>query len=170
MMYPYWSNDIQTKQSTICNQIFETAPVLESLWMVYFSIAHSIISYDIIFWGSSAHTKIIFKIRKRVIRIIDSSGNWDSCRDLFREFSILPFQSQHTFSLFMFAVTNKDFFSKRTRMFILSIRDSIMIYIFQWYIWSYFRKEYGILVLNFTTIFHQPSNNYHMIFLNLKCL
>jgi len=35
----------------------------ETLNMVYFSIVHSIISYGIIFWGVSTHSKIIFKIQ-----------------------------------------------------------------------------------------------------------
>jgi len=37
----------------------------ESLKMVYFSTVHSIISYSIIFWGISSHTKIIFQIQKK---------------------------------------------------------------------------------------------------------
>ena len=43
-----------------------------------------------------------------------------------------------------------------------------MTNIFPYQIWQYFRKEYGILVLNFITASHQPLNNYHMMFLNLK--
>jgi len=42
----------------------------ETLKMVYFSIVHSIISYGIIFWGVSTHSKIIFKFQKRIIRIL----------------------------------------------------------------------------------------------------
>ena len=42
----------------------------ESLKMVYFSTVHAFISYGIIFWGISTHSKIIFKIQKRIIRII----------------------------------------------------------------------------------------------------
>jgi len=37
----------------------------ESLKLVYFSTVHSIISYGIIFWGTSTHSKIIFKIQKK---------------------------------------------------------------------------------------------------------
>jgi hypothetical protein len=58
--------------------------------MVYVSIVHSIMSYGIIFWGGSTYTKIIFKIQKRIIRIITNSGSRDSCGNLFRELSILP--------------------------------------------------------------------------------
>jgi hypothetical protein len=82
----------------------------ESLKMVYFSTVHSIISYGIIFWGISTHSKLIFKIQKRIIRIIMNSGNMASCRDLFKKLDILPLQSQYIFSLLMFVVKNKDFF------------------------------------------------------------
>jgi len=62
----------------------------ESLKMVYFSTVHSIISYGIVFWGISTHSKIIFRIQKRIIRIITNSGNKDCCRDLFKKLYILP--------------------------------------------------------------------------------
>ena len=78
--------------------------------MVYFSTVHSIISYGIIFWGVSTHSKIIFKIQKRIIRIITNSGNKDSCRNVFTKLNILPLQSQYIFSLLMFVVKNKDIF------------------------------------------------------------
>ncbi|PNF19496.1 hypothetical protein B7P43_G02324, partial [Cryptotermes secundus] len=81
---------------------------LECLKTVYFSLVHSIISYGIIFWGSSAHAKIIFQIQKRIIRIITNSRNIDSCRNLFKELHILPLQSQYIFSLLMLVVKNRD--------------------------------------------------------------
>jgi hypothetical protein len=56
---------------------------LEALKMVYFSTVHSIISYGIIFWGISTHSKIIFKTPKKIVKIITKSDNKDSCRDLF---------------------------------------------------------------------------------------
>jgi hypothetical protein len=52
---------------------------LEALKMVYFSTVQSIISYGIIFWGLSAYSKIIFKAKKRIVRIIMNSDNRDSC-------------------------------------------------------------------------------------------
>jgi len=66
----------------------------ESLKVVYFSTVHSIISYGIMFWGISSHSKIIFKIQKRVITIITNSDYKNSCRGLFKNLYILPLQSQ----------------------------------------------------------------------------
>jgi len=96
--------------------IISLKPLLffELLKMVYFSTVHSIILYGIIFWGISTHRKIIFKIQKRIIRIIMNSGNKDCCRDLFKKLYILPLQSQYIFSLLMFVVRNKDFFKTKS--------------------------------------------------------
>jgi hypothetical protein len=76
--------------------------------MVYFSLVHSIISNGIIFWGSSAYAKIIFKIQERIIRIITNSRNVDSCQNLFKELHILPLQSQYIYSLLILVVKNRD--------------------------------------------------------------
>jgi len=78
--------------------------------MFYFSIVYSIISYGIIYWGVSSHSKIIFKIQKRIIRIITNPANKDSCWDLFKKLNILPLQLQYIFSLLMFVVKNNDLF------------------------------------------------------------
>jgi hypothetical protein len=58
----------------------------KSLMMVYFSAVHSVISYGIIFWGISTYSKIVFKIQKRIIRVITNSDNKASCRELFKNY------------------------------------------------------------------------------------
>jgi hypothetical protein len=125
---------------------------LESLRMVYFSIVHSIISYGIIFWGSSSHTKIIFKNQKRVIRIIINSGNRDSCRDLFGELTILPLQSQYIFSLLMFVVKDKDFFKTNSDVHTFNTRFNpdlhfpvVNLTVLQKGVWYYGIKLYNHL-------------------------
>jgi len=47
---------------------------LDVLRSTYFSYAHSIISYGIIYWGNSSYSEDIFKIQKRLIRIIMNSS------------------------------------------------------------------------------------------------
>jgi hypothetical protein len=82
----------------------------EALKTVYFSTFRSIISYGIIFWGSSTYSKIMFKTLKRIGRIITNSDNKDSCQNLFKKLCILPHQSQYILALLMFVVKNKDIF------------------------------------------------------------
>ena len=43
---------------------------LNVLRNTYFSYAHTIISYGIIFWVNSSYSEDVFKIQKRIIRII----------------------------------------------------------------------------------------------------
>ena len=135
---------------------------LLSFKSIYFSTVHSIIAYGIVFWGLSTHSKIIFKIQKRIIRIITNSDNKDSCRDLFKKLYILPLQSQNIFSLLLFVVENKDFFKMNSDVHRFNTRSHHDLHIPQ-QICQYFRKESGILVSKSITIFHQPSNNYHML-------
>jgi hypothetical protein len=68
-------------------------------------------SYGIIFWGSLAYSETIFKIEKKVIRIITNSRARDSCRKLFKRMEILPLNSQYIFSLSTFVIKNKHLFT-----------------------------------------------------------
>ena len=82
----------------------------ETLRMIYFAYVHSVMSYGIIFGGNQPHTEKVFKIQKRVIRIITNSRARDSCRILFKKLEILPLYSQYIFSLLIFVTKNKHLF------------------------------------------------------------
>jgi hypothetical protein len=43
---------------------------LKTLWMPYFAYFHSIIRYGIIFWGNATNSFKVFKLQKRIIKII----------------------------------------------------------------------------------------------------
>jgi hypothetical protein len=77
----------------------------ETLRMVYFAYVHSIMSYGIILGKNQPYSKI-FKIQKRVIKIITTSRMRDSCGELFQRLEILPLYSQYTFSLSIFVIKN----------------------------------------------------------------
>jgi len=83
---------------------------LGNLRTIYFSTVHSIISYGIIFWGNSTYSNIIFKIQKRVIRIMMNVRNKEFCRELFKNLNILPLHSQYILSLLLFVVKNLNMF------------------------------------------------------------
>ena len=84
--------------------------------MFYFSYFHSIMSYGIIFWGNSHHSVNIFKIQKRIIRIITNPSRYDTCRPLFKRLRILPLPSQYIFSILIFVVTNKKLFQLNSQV------------------------------------------------------
>jgi len=87
---------------------------VEAMRLVYFSYFHSILSYGIIFWGNSVHSKYIFKIKKRTMRVITDSGMRDFCRKLFKKQQILPPSSQYILSLLMFVVKNRVLFESNS--------------------------------------------------------
>ena len=83
----------------------------DSLKIIYYWYVHSIIIYDIIFWGNSPHSTDVFKIQKWIIRIMTKTKSRDSCRQLFKRLEILPLQSQYIFSILLFVVKNKDLYT-----------------------------------------------------------
>ena len=80
----------------------------DTLRTIYFSYFLSILSYSMIFWGNSAYSSNIFKIQKRIIRIIMIVRNRDSCHQLFKNLKILPLKSQYVFSFLLFVAKNRD--------------------------------------------------------------
>jgi hypothetical protein len=71
---------------------------------------NSLFQYGIIFWGNSTHAHPLFKLQKRVVRIMSGVGPKSSCRSLCRKLSILPTAYQYILSLMLFIADNqKDF-------------------------------------------------------------
>jgi len=83
---------------------------LDVLRTIYFSYVPSVMPYGIIFWGNSHQSNTIFKIQKRIIRIIANTGRCGSCRQLYKQLQILPFPSQYIFSLLVFVNKNRGLF------------------------------------------------------------
>jgi hypothetical protein len=63
------------------------------------------------FWGNSPHSPVIFKMQKRVIRILMGSGYREPCRGLSKELKILTLTSQYIFSLLLFVLLNRGYFA-----------------------------------------------------------
>jgi hypothetical protein len=66
---------------------------------------------------------LIFKIKKRIIRIIMKARNKDSCRPLFRQLNILPFYSQYILSVSIFVVNNLDIFKFNSAIHSINTRQ-----------------------------------------------
>jgi hypothetical protein len=89
---------------------------------VYFSYFHSVMSYGIVFWGNSHLSNNIFKIQKRIIRIITNKGKCDSCRDFYKQLQILTLPSQYIFSLLTFVAKYKDLFLSNSEIHNINTR------------------------------------------------
>jgi hypothetical protein len=84
-----WKDHIAALTSELnraCYAIRSIKPFLfvDILRMICFSYVHSVMSYGIIFWGNSHPSNSIFKIQRRIIRIITNTSSRDLCRQLFK--------------------------------------------------------------------------------------
>jgi len=107
----FWNLHIEqlsSKLNSACYviRLLKTIISTKNLRTVYFAYIHSIITYGIVFWGSSPYSNNIFKLQKRVIRIIMKVDNRVSCRELFKKLNILPLHSQYILSILLFVVNN----------------------------------------------------------------
>jgi len=77
---------------------------------IYFTHIHSIISYGIIFWGSSSYDNKVLIFQKKIIRIITNTRPGDSCREVFKSMEIMTLYSQYIYSLILYTINNKHLF------------------------------------------------------------
>jgi hypothetical protein len=52
---------------------------------------------------------MVFKIQKRILRVITNAGRRDSCRELYKNLQILTLPSQYIHSLLVFVGKNRSF-------------------------------------------------------------
>jgi len=89
---------------------------------IYFSHFHSIMSYGIIFWGSSSENNSVFKTQTRTIRVIVNSSSGTFSNELFKELQILILHCQCIYSLTMFVTNNRQLFKSNSDDHNLSTR------------------------------------------------
>jgi len=73
----------------------------DMLIMIYYTYFLSLVNYGIIFWGSSSCSNKVFKLQKRVVRIMTGSMSSDSCHGYLK---ILIFSLFHLNLFFSFYV------------------------------------------------------------------
>jgi hypothetical protein len=81
-----------------------------------------------IFKGNSYNSIKVFRMQKRVIRIIVGCGNRDFYRNLFKNLNILPSFSQCILSLLIFVVNNSDEFLTNSGICDIFSRHSSNLY------------------------------------------
>jgi hypothetical protein len=72
-----------SSMSYALNQVKYTFPI-ETLKLIYYAHVHSIMSYGVICWGNSPSAKKVFRLRKKIIRIITNIRPRDSCKEIFK--------------------------------------------------------------------------------------
>jgi hypothetical protein len=83
-----WKTHIDKILPKLCSACFAMRSVKpcvsqQMLKAIYYSYFNSMMSYGIIFWGHSAGSIRVFRLQKRIIRIMMGCKSRDSCRKLF---------------------------------------------------------------------------------------
>jgi hypothetical protein len=99
------------------------------LRIVYCAYFHPIIQYGIIFGGNSAHAQQVFKLQKRVVRVMSGMGPRSSCRNLFKKLNILPVPCQYILSLMLFIIDNQQDFFTNADVHGLNTRNKNYLYL-----------------------------------------
>jgi hypothetical protein len=89
--------EVIKKLSIACYMIININPVvsMKTLISIYHSYFHSAMSYGLMFCGTLSHAERVFKLQKRVIRLIKGYGYRESCREHVRDMNILSLRSQY---------------------------------------------------------------------------
>jgi hypothetical protein len=140
---------------------------LEVLRTIYFSLVHSIITYGLIFWGTSAYSQVIFKIQKRIVRVIMNSNSKDSCCDLFKKLCILPLNAQYIFSILLFVVKNRGLFKTNFDVHKFNTRSNYNLHLPTVKL-TIFQKGVCYSGIKIITTFRYILSNYHMPLINLN--
>ena len=69
----------------------------ESIMAVYYGLFHSRLEYAILAWGHSPHAEKVFKIQRRVVRVIANRGYQEDCRSDFVELQIPTLYSTYAY-------------------------------------------------------------------------
>jgi hypothetical protein len=92
---------LSSKLNKVCYMIRSlrdtTSPLV--IRSIYFAHVYAHLKYGLIFWGGDSKSKTIFKLQKRIIRIISRVSRLSSCRQLFKELDLLPLPCMYIFEL-----------------------------------------------------------------------
>ena len=129
--WKHYIGELTSRLNKACYAVRSIKPFmsLDVLRSTYFLYAHSVISYGIIFWGNSSYSQDIFKIQKRIIRIIINSSRNAFCRQLFKDLNILPIQSQYIYSILLYVTTKKDQFLSNSQVHKVSTRQTSDLFV-----------------------------------------
>jgi hypothetical protein len=82
-------------------------------------------SYGIILWGNSSYTMKLFRIQKKIIRIMIELKNRESCRESFKEMKILSSCSQYIYSMRLYILNNIHLFIRNTEVHYIVTRKKV---------------------------------------------
>ena len=111
----FWTQHTEQVLNKMCTACYALRNIkhivpIDMLRVIYFAHIHSIISYDIIFWGSSSYANEVFILKKKITRIITNTRLRDTCREVFKSMEKMMLYSQYIYSLVLYTMNNKHLF------------------------------------------------------------
>ena len=93
---------VKSKLSSACYALRSVKPyvTINTLKMIYHFYFYSIMTYGLLFWGISPDSIKIFRLQKKIIRIMMGCRSKDSCRKLFFNLEILTLPFNTVFPFF----------------------------------------------------------------------
>jgi hypothetical protein len=121
-------------------------------------------TYGVLFWGNSPDSIKIFRLQKKIIRIMAGCRYKDSCRKLFVNLEILPLPSQYILSLLMFMIRNRSQFLANSEIHHINTRQhanfhqpSVNVAKYQKGVYYLRVKLFNALPSDIKTLFNKPK-------------
>jgi hypothetical protein len=102
-------------------KLFLLQDVHQRIYCAYFN---SVMTCGLLFWGDSSHSIEIFRLHKKIIRIMMTARIKDSCREFLKIFSILPLTPQYIYSITVFVVNNRQYFMENSKLYDIETRKN----------------------------------------------
>jgi hypothetical protein len=125
-----WKTHIDNIVPKLCSACFAIRSVKpyvsqQVLKMICYSYFHSITSYNKMSWGHFTSSRRVFRLQKRIIRIVMGCRSRDLCRKLFIKLKIFPLPSLYMLSLFLFVIKNEELFTTNNEIHSICTRQHL---------------------------------------------
>jgi hypothetical protein len=159
-----WSthlDQLTNKLSSACYavRVMKEYMPLKTLIMIYYAYFHSLMNYGLIFWGNSPYSIHIFRLQKKIIRIITSTRNRESCRSWFKRLKILSLQSQYIYSILSFVTDNMKQFTSNFTVHNKKTRQNMNLHLPSSKLTLYQKGTYHMAIIKFIIVFQHKRNS-----------
>ena len=112
-----WSmhvSDLCSRLSSVAFAVYRLAQVCSQNVLIsyYYAQFYSRVKYGVLFWGCSSQCLRLFRLQKRIIRIIENVDSRTHCRPLFKKLGILTIPSIYILELVLYIKNNIADFAK----------------------------------------------------------
>lgn len=123
-----WATHIDEVAKKLCSATYAIKKIKElggekAARDVYFAYFHSIMTYGILFWGTAADANRVFILQKRAVRYILGLKQMDSCRQRFKELSIMTMIGEFIFQNLMHVRENLGTIKTKTDLHNVNTRN-----------------------------------------------